>query len=91
MQLHPKEKELLKQIQFFPETIQLAAENYSPALIANYTYDLVKEFNSFYQQVSILGESDEQKKILRVQLSKKVGEIIQSAFLLLGIQVPERM
>ena len=89
--LHPKEKELLKQIQLFPETIQLAAENYSPALIANYTYDLVKEFNSFYQQVSILGESNEQKKILRVQLSKKVGEIIQSAFLLLGIQVPERM
>ena len=90
-ELHPKEKELLKQIQLFPETIQLAAENYSPALIANYTYDLVKEFNSFYQQVSILGESNEQKKILRVQLSKKVGEIIQSAFLLLGIQVPERM
>ncbi|MCP4977660.1 MAG: arginine--tRNA ligase, partial [Maribacter sp.] len=91
MELHPKEKELLKQIQQFPETIQLAAENYSPALIANYTYDLVKEFNSFYQQVSILGESNEQKKILRVQLSKKVGEIIQSAFLLLGIQVPQRM
>jgi arginyl-tRNA synthetase len=91
MELHPKEKELLKQIQLFPETIQLAAENYSPALIANYTYDLVKEFNSFYQQVSILGESNEQKKILRVQLSKKVGELIQSAFRLLGIQVPQRM
>jgi arginyl-tRNA synthetase len=91
MKLHPKEKELLKQIQLFPETIQLAAENYSPALIANYTYDLVKEFNSFYQQVSILGESNEQKKMLRVQLAKKVGEVIQSAFRLLGIQVPERM
>lgn len=91
LSLHPKEKELLKQIQLFPETIQLAAENYSPALIANYTYDLVKEFNSFYQQVSILGESDEQKKILRVQLSNKVGEVIRSAFLLLGIEVPERM
>lgn len=91
MQLHPKEKELLKQILLFPETIQLAAENYSPALIANYTYDLVKEFNSFYQQVSILGESDEKKKIFRVQLSKKVAEVIQSAFRLLGIEVPERM
>ncbi|MGB5436641.1 MAG: arginine--tRNA ligase [Maribacter sp.] len=89
--LHPKEKELIKQIQLFPETIQLAAENYSPALIANYTYDLVKEFNSFYQQVSILGEANEHKKLLRVQLSKKVGEVIKSAFLLLGIQVPERM
>lgn len=89
--LHTKEKELLKQIQLFPETIQLAAENYSPALIANYTYDLVKEFNSFYQQVSILGEANEQKKIFRVQLSKKVGEIIKTAFKLLGIEVPERM
>ncbi len=89
--LHQKEKELLKQIQLFPETVQLAAENYSPALIANYTYDLVKEFNSFYQQVSILGEADTQKKHFRVQLSKKVGEVIQSAFRLLGIDVPERM
>ncbi|WP_430906980.1 arginine--tRNA ligase [Maribacter sp. 2-571] len=91
MALHPKEKELIKQLQLFPETVQLAAENYSPALIANYTYDLVKEFNSFYQQVSILGESDMQKKILRVQLSKKVAEVIKSAFALLGIQVPDRM
>ncbi|MFN3136505.1 MAG: arginine--tRNA ligase [Allomuricauda sp.] len=91
MDLHEKEKELLKQLQSFPETVQLAAENFSPALIANYTYDLVKEFNSFYQQVSILGETDEQKKDFRVQLSKKVGEVIQSAFRLLGIDVPERM
>ncbi|MEM9647341.1 MAG: arginine--tRNA ligase [Bacteroidota bacterium] len=89
--LNGKEKELLKLIQLFPETVQLAAENYSPALIANYTYDLVKEFNSFYQQVSILGESDGTKKQFRVLLSKKVGEVIQSAFRLLGIDVPERM
>ncbi|MEP5614531.1 MAG: DALR anticodon-binding domain-containing protein, partial [Flavobacteriaceae bacterium] len=91
LELHDKEKELLKQLQLFPETIQLASENYSPALIANYTYDLVKEFNSFYQQVSILGESDGLKRQFRIQLSKKVGEVIQSAFLLLGIHVPERM
>ncbi len=91
LELHPKEKELLKQIQLFPETLKLAAENYSPALIANYTYDLVKEFNSFYQQVSILGEADASKKVFRVQLSKKVGEVIRDAFLLLGIEVPERM
>ena len=90
-ELHEKEKELLKQLQLFPETIQLAAENYSPALIANYTYDLVKEFNSFYQNVSILGEQDQNKKIFRVQLAKKVGEVIKSAFGLLGIQVPDRM
>ena len=91
MELHEKEKELLKQIQLFPETVQLAAENHSPALIANYTYDLVKEFNSFYQQVTILGEPDTHKKVFRVLLSKKVGEVIQSAFRLLGIDVPERM
>ncbi|MFD2101600.1 arginine--tRNA ligase [Flagellimonas iocasae] len=91
LKLHEKEKELLKGIQLFPETVQLAAENFSPALIANYTYDLVKEFNSFYQQVSILGEPDAQKKQFRVQLSQKVGEVIQSAFRLLGIDVPERM
>ncbi|MDO6603013.1 arginine--tRNA ligase [Arenibacter palladensis] len=89
--LHEKEKELLKQLQLFPETIQLAADNYSPALIANYTYDLVKEFNSFYQNVSILGEQDQNKKIFRVQLAKKVSEVIKSAFGLLGIQVPDRM
>jgi len=91
LDLHEKEKELLKQVQLFPETVQLAAENFSPALIANYTYDLVKEFNSFYQQVSILGETDQQKKDFRVQLSKKVGEVIRSAFRLLGVDVPERM
>src|SRR5690606_202071 len=66
--LHQKEKELLKQLQLFPETIQLAADNYSPALIANYSFDLVKEFNSFYQQLSILGESDTQKRAFRVLL-----------------------
>ena len=89
--LHPKEKELLKQMELFPEVIQNAANNHSPALIANYTYELVKEYNSFYQSVSILGEENISKKIFRVQLSKKVGEIIKSAFKLLGIEMPERM
>ncbi|WBU88359.1 arginine--tRNA ligase [Cellulophaga omnivescoria] len=89
--LHEKEKELVKQIQVFPSVVQNAAQNYSPALVANYTYDLVKEFNSFYQNVPILPEEDLQKKIFRVQLSKKVGDIIKSAFALLGIEVPNRM
>ncbi|QCD62537.1 arginine--tRNA ligase [Tenacibaculum maritimum] len=89
--LHEKEKELIKQLTLYPETIQLAAANYSPALIANYTYELVKEFNSFYQNVSILGEEDQNKKIFRIQLAKKVADTIKSAFSLLGIQVPERM
>ena len=90
-QLHEKEKELLKQIASYPEIIQLAAQNHSPAVIANYTYELVKEYNSFYQTVSILGEQDLDIKTFRVQLSKKVGDIIKSAFHLLGIEVPERM
>ncbi len=91
VELHEKEKELIKQLELYPEVIQQAASNYSPAVIANYTYDLVKEFNSFYQNVSILGEENQNKKIFRVQLSKKVADTIKSAFKLLGIQVPERM
>ncbi len=90
-ELHEKEKELLKQLQLYPETLQLAAENHSPALIANYVYDLVKEFNSFYQNVIILGAEDISEKIFRVQLSKAVANVIKSGFALLGIQVPERM
>jgi len=89
--LHDKEKELIKQLQLFPEVIQNAAELHSPALIANYTYDLVKEFNSFYQNVSILGADTMDEKIFRVQLSNKVAQIIKNAFKLLGIDVPERM
>ncbi|MCH3882685.1 arginine--tRNA ligase [Tenacibaculum aquimarinum] len=91
IELHEKEKELIKQLELYPEVIQQAAKNYSPAVIANYTYDLVKEFNSFYQNVHILGEENQDKKVFRVQLSKKVADTIKSAFGLLGIQVPERM
>ena len=89
--LHEKEKELVKQLELFPEAIQNAAQNHSPALIANFTYELVREYNSFYQAVSILGEEDLNKKIFRVQLSKKVADTIALAFQLLGIDVPERM
>ena len=89
--LHEKEKEVIKQIMLFPETIQLAAANQSPALIANYTYDLVKAYNSFFQNVSIFGADNEDEKIFRVQLSQTVGNVIKSAFGLMGITVPERM
>ncbi len=91
LELHEKEKELIKQIVLYPEIIQNAAHNHSPALLANYAYDLVKEYNSFYQNVIILGEENLDKKIFRVQLSKKVADIIKSSFKLLGIEVPERM
>ena len=89
--LHPKEKELIKQLQLFPETIQQAGAQYSPALIANYTYELVKSFNSFYQNVPILGANFEKEKSFRIQLSRAVSDVIKTAFGLLGIDVPERM
>ncbi|WP_298339205.1 arginine--tRNA ligase [uncultured Algibacter sp.] len=91
LSLHDKERELIKQIQLFTEVIQNAAENHSPALIANYTYDLVKEFNSFYQNVSILGADNDTEKAFRVQLSQVVANTIKNSFGLLGIQVPDRM
>jgi len=91
IELHDKERAVIKQLQMFPEVIQNAAKNHSPALIANYTYDLVKEYNSFYQTVPILGCDNEQEKIFRTQLSLKVSKIIKAAFKLLGINVPERM
>lgn len=89
--LDPKEKEIIKLLEDFPEVIQNAAKSHSPALVANYVYDLVKEYNSFYQTVSILGEEDLTLKTFRVQLSQKVGLVIQDAFSLLGIAVPNRM
>ncbi|MEC4117682.1 arginine--tRNA ligase [Myroides phaeus] len=89
--LDPKEKELLKLLEEFPVVIQDAARTYSPALIANYVYELVREYNSFYQTVSILGEENMTLKVFRVQLSQKVGLVINDAFALLGIAVPERM
>ena len=90
-ELHEKEKTLLRSIGQFPAVVQDAADNYSPALVANYVYDLVKDFNSFYQNVSILGEQDPVKLDFRVVLCRKISEIIAEAFKMLGIQVPERM
>lgn len=91
LELHEKEKEILNLLGQYPDTIQSAAKQFSPAIIANYTYDLVKAFNSFYQNVSILGAESSLEKRFRVLLSYKVGEVIKSSFNLLGIKVPERM
>lgn len=88
---HEKEKELLKLIVQYPSVVSAAASNFSPALIANFTYELVKEYNSFYQSVPVLAETEAQMRAFRIQLSKLVGETIASAFKLLGIDVPERM
>src|SRR5690554_2601369 len=89
--LGEKEKELFKQVALFPEIIENSAKTYSPALIANYVYDLVKEYNSFYQSTPILATENQTDKAFRVQLSKKVADTIKAGFSLLGIEVPERM
>jgi arginyl-tRNA synthetase len=91
IELNEKERNVIKQLDLFDATIQTAAANHSPAIIANYTYDLVKEYNSFYQNSPIIHCEDVEVKIFRTQLSQKVAEVIKSAFKLLGIEVPERM
>jgi arginyl-tRNA synthetase len=90
-QLEPKEKSLIKALMDFPQVIQNAAKEYSPALVANYTYDLVKEFNSFYQNVAILGAEDREAVHFRVALSRFVAKVISNACSVLGINMPERM
>ena len=89
--LEDKEKELIKQIYLFPSAISAAASSHNPALVANYVYDLVKSFNSFYQSLPILKSAFEDKKTFRVELSKLVGITIKNALSLLGIGVVDRM
>ncbi|MGB5982237.1 MAG: arginine--tRNA ligase [Nonlabens sp.] len=87
-----KDTAVIKSLQSYPEIIQNAADKYSPALIANYVYDLVKEFNSFYQNVpKIVEEENEDLKQFRLLLCYKTAEVIKSACGLLGIEVPEQM
>jgi arginyl-tRNA synthetase len=91
VKLHEKEKELIKHLMNYPNVIQLAAKNHSPALIANFSYDLVKLYNSFYQNVSILKAENETLKSFRVELSTFTANVIASSMNMLGITVPERM
>jgi len=87
----PKEIELIKLLRKFSETVSAAATSYNPALIANYCYDLSREYNQFYHDFSILGEADEEIRNLRLLLSKVTSEIIYTGMWLLGIEMPERM
>lgn len=86
-----KEKEIIKHLLEYPAVVQQAAANYSPALIANYSYELVKLFNSFYQNISILGEDDNHKIQFRILLCQEVAKILQQATGLLGIDLPNQM
>jgi len=86
-----KERDLIKILYQFPVVIGQSAQQYSPAILANYTYELVKAFNSFYQNLSILGADNDLQKLFRVQLSASTAKVIKTACGLLGIEVPERM
>ena len=86
-----KEQEIIKHLTAFPALIQEAAIHYSPALLANYTYDLVKDFNNYYQSTAILTAESDELINFRLGLSLKVGEVIKTAMNLLGAKVPNRM
>ena len=86
-----REKNIVKYLLQYPEIVYQAGESHSPALISNYIYDLVKSFNTFYQNLSITGTEDASLKRFRLKLSKKVSEVIFSGCSLLGIDVPNRM
>lgn len=89
--LEEREKDIIKHLLDYPAVIQQAAEQHSPALIANYSYDLVKLFNSFYQNISILGEENVALRDFRINLAKEVSRILQQSMSLLGIELPSRM
>lgn len=89
--LEPKELELIKKISSFPEVVKESGVNRSPAIVANYCYDLVKEYNQFYHELQILKEEDEAKKAFRVYLSETAGKVVRNGMALLGIECPERM
>ena len=89
--MEEREKDIIKHLMYYPEVVQQAAAQYSPALIANYAYDLVKYFNSFYQNITILGEEDVNKRNFRICLCREVAKILQLSTGLLGIQLPNQM
>ena len=89
--VNEKEQSLIQHLADFPAIIQQAAAEFSPSTIANYCYDLVKEYNQFYHDYTILGESNEEKRHMRLVLSEQVSNIVRTAMNLLGIEVPERM
>ena len=86
-----KEQELIAKVAEYADVVEEAARTYSPAVIANYVYDLVKEYNQFYHEFSILKEENEELRAFRLALSEVIARTIASGFSLLGIEMPERM
>jgi len=91
LEVQEKELILIKRIDLFPDIVREAGEGYNPALIAAYCYDLAREFNQFYHDLSILNEPDPDLRNFRLILTETSGKIIQQGFALLGIECPERM
>ena len=89
--LESKELALIQRLVDYPAAVRQAGDEFSPAVIANYAYQLACDFNSFYHDHSILNEADEQKRALRLMLAQTVAKVIKSAMALLGIEVPNRM
>lgn len=89
--LEPAEREVIFKINQYPTKVQEAAREYSPAVIANYAYELAKEYNQFYQVIPIFNESDTEKLKFRIAFSQATADTLKKAMLLLGIRVPERM
>ena len=91
IELSEKEEGLIQMVADFAAVVKQAGEDYSPSIIANYTYDLVKEYNQFYHDYSILREENEAVKIFRIALSANVAKVVRLGMSLLGIEVPSRM
>ena len=87
----PKEKEIIKAIYDMPNVIVEAANSYSPAMVANYVYDVAKSFNSFYQDTPILKETNTDNMVFRLYLCKMVSTVVRNSMAVLGIEVPEKM
>lgn len=91
IELSEKEEGLIQMVADFAAIVKQAGEDYSPSIIANYTYDLVKEYNQFYHDFSILREENEAVKVFRLALSENVAKVVRLGMGLLGIEVPDRM
>ena len=91
LSLNEEEKTLINLLYQYPKTVLSAGDNFSPALIANYCYDLAKQFNHFYQDTPIFKEEDATKRLLRLKISRWVSLVLRSGMRLLGIEVPEKM
>jgi arginyl-tRNA synthetase len=91
VELSTKEEEIIQHVAEFAQVVKTAGVDYSPSTTANYCYELVKEYNQFYHEFSILRETDEAKKVFRLVLSQNVAKVIRLGMGLLGIEMPERM